>query len=1391
MTRRDLITTSAALALCAGMGWANDLPTGANVAAGTVGIQTPSAQQLIINQSSTGAVVNWDSFSVGQGARVDIRQPSAQSAILNRVTGNTTSAIHGQINANGQVHVVNPNGVFIGPNGRINTGGFVASTLDIFNDDFLRGNYSYRGTNRPEAVENQGQISIVPGGYAALIGGQVRNSGLISVPLGRVGLAAGAQVTLDFTGDQFLQVGLPVDTDDETLDALVENTGTIVANGGRVEMVAASARTAARNVVNMSGVIEARTVSGRSGSVFLGGRGGSVRVSGQIRATAAPVVDASPRPVSRAEYGGRVTVVGNEVYLTGATIEADGDGAGDGGLIRIGGDFEGAGPLPRAMRTFIDAQTSITADGGETGDGGRIAIWSDLLTEYDGWISARGGALAGDGGFAEVSGELELLYRGLADLRAPNGSFGTVLMDPTDYTVPGTISPAALSAQLELSGVTTDTTPAGPDEGNVILGPDPNAPITLSWAAETELFVRATNAVTINANITAADGTVTIDADGATDGVGTVTINPNVTLAPRVLNLVDGIWDQTGTLTTLNVPDFRISQEFFTMVRAIGGDGTAGNPNQITDAYGLQAIGSFVVNDESYILANDIDATGTSGWNRDDGGTLGWRPITNFLGNLNGDGFTVNGLTALPDTGSGGMFNLIGSGATVTNLRLTNTTVNAIGGGLLSVQNRGTIDNVSVAGTITTSGAAPTGGLLGTNGVDGGGVSSGIVTDSFSTAAVNINTPASSVAYNANHGGLSGENFGTLERSNATGTFTMNDQTTGGSSFSIGGLTGNNTGLVQDSYAQGNVSVTSVGAVVNAAGLVGENAGTINRSYSSGAPSITGTGSFTTGGMVATNSGTSSQSYWDATSSGQATSATGTSLTTAQFQNTQGFFNLAGWDFTNVWAPGGPGVYPRNYTTSPVIFAQPNALTVQYGQTSSATATGTVSGGASIYAFGPRNDTLDTSGILSSLTFASTNAGSTTFSVDTTDLTSTQSQVYDVLALDGSATITTAPLTVTANDLGRTYSDTFTFAGTEFTTTGLVSGDSVTSVTLTSPGEAANASVGSYAITPSNAMGSGLSNYTITYVNGTLTVSPAPLTITANDLNRVYGDGFGFSGTEFTASGLVFSGDSVDSVTLSSPGAVQFADVGSYAVTPSNAVGTGLTNYTITYVNGNLTVAPAALTITANDLSRVYGDAFAFAGTEFSTTGLVGTDTVDSVTLSSTGAAQFANVGSYTTTPSNPVGTGLANYTVSFSNGTLSVTPAPLTITADALSRIYGDTFAFVGTEFTTSGLLGTDSVDSVTLSSSGEAQFANVGTYATTATSPVGTGLANYTISIVDGSLSVTPAPLTITADALSRIYGDTFAFVGTEFTTSGLLGTDSVDSVTLSSSGEAQFAN
>ena len=198
-----------------------------------------------------------------------------------------------------------------------------------------------------------------------------------------------------------------------------------------------------------------------------------------------------------------------------------------------------------------------------------------------------------------------------------------------------------------------------------------------------------------------------------------------------------------------------------------------------------------------------------------------------------------------------------------------------------------------------------------------------------------------------------------------------------------------------------------------------------------------------------------------------------------------------------------------------------------------------------------------------------------------------------------------------------------------------------------------------YFITPSAAVGTGLANYSITYVTGNLTVSPAPLTITASAQSKAYGQSLNLGTTAFTAT-VLSNSDTVTSVTLSSPGAAASATVAGspYAITPSLAVGTGLANYSISYRTGLLTVTAVPLTVTANNANRPYGVANpTFTGT------VIGLTNGDNITETfSCTASNTSPAGTYTNAIVpilvDPNGR-LVNYSPITTNyGTLTITPA-------------------------------------------------------------------------------------------------------------------------------------
>jgi len=351
----------------------------------------------------------------------------------------------------------------------------------------------------------------------------------------------------------------------------------------------------------------------------------------------------------------------------------------------------------------------------------------------------------------------------------------------------------------------------------------------------------------------------------------------------------------------------------------------------------------------------------------------------------------------------------------------------------------------------------------------------------------------------------------------------------------------------------------------------------------------------------------------------------------------------------------------------------------------------------------------------------------------------TGSSGYTLALVQGTLQVDPRSLTITANNGGKTYGQSGGFNG--FNADGLVNGDTLTGVNLASLGSDATANVGNYTITASNADGSGLANYDIRYVDGSLSVGKAGLTITAGSGGKTYGQIGGLNG--FSANGLL-NEDSISGVDLSSNGSAATANVGNYTITASNADGSGLSNYDIRYVDGSLSIGKAGLTITAGSGGKTYGQVGGLNG--FSANGLLNEDNISGLDLSSNGSAATANVGNYTITASNADGNGLANYDIRYVDGSLSVGKAGLVITANDTRKRIGQVLALDG--FRSSGLVNGDSIDGVSLSSTGNNANAQPGKYAILVGDAQGARLGNYDISYQDGSLQVVGVPAEMAAE-------------------------------------------
>jgi filamentous hemagglutinin family protein len=527
----------AALASMQCVAFAN--PVGEHVVAGSAAIQR-SGNTLTVTQGTPRAVINWQGFSIGAGEVTKFVQPGAGSATLNRVTSGNPSVLLGRLEANGQVFVINPNGILVGAGAVINTNAFIASTLNVPNTQFLAGGELDFTGSSTAGIRNFGTIKAA-GGDVFLIAHSVQNAGAIEARQGVVGLAAANDVILRHTGDERLFVRSTV---------MPTPGATGVENSGVMSAVQAELRAAGGNVyalaVNNTGTVHAQGITELDGRILLVSAGGNVANRGELIArnvnkdggaarlsagghalvVNSGLIDASG-PTAGAK-GGSVTIDGEQVQLLGsAVVTVSGDAGG--GTALIGGGFQGRDvQVSNAQRTLVGDQTRIEADALSTGDGGSVIVWADDATRFSGRISARGGAEGGNGGFVEVSGKNALAFQGKVDLGARHGTRGTLLLDPKNLRVQA----GGTAAAADVDNFSDD--PAADSTVDPLTLAAANANIQLQ--ANNDITFASPIALNVGRSLTATAGrSIIVDASISTQSAA-VSLTANESVANGVID---------------------------------------------------------------------------------------------------------------------------------------------------------------------------------------------------------------------------------------------------------------------------------------------------------------------------------------------------------------------------------------------------------------------------------------------------------------------------------------------------------------------------------------------------------------------------------------------------------------------------------------------------------------------------------------------------------------------------------------------------------------------------------------------------------------------------------------------------------------------------------------
>ncbi|MCW8901459.1 MAG: filamentous hemagglutinin N-terminal domain-containing protein, partial [Gammaproteobacteria bacterium] len=621
-------------------------PVGGNIVGGTGSI-SHSEFTTTINQSSQNLAVNWQSFDINTNEKVNFIQPNSSSIALNRILGNNGSTIQGQINANGQVILVNPNGIIFTPTATINVGGLVASSLDMTPDDFMNGNYIFNEVLGAEGiVVNSGIINASTGGNVALIGKQVKNEGLISANLGSVVLAAGKQSVLTFDNHGLLGVKVTKEVLQEEIgiEEAIINSGDIKASGGRVLLTASTSQDVFSEAVNTGVLDQATSVVVNDDGTFTLGAGADVLNSGSIDVSTdvdadntarivllgenitssgtikADVIDGQAGEIELhatdktllTEYsitsaqafssgqGGLIKVLGDKVGLfDSAQVYAS--GANGGGEVLIGGDRQGLNSDIRNARfTYLGENASVNADATLNGDGGKIITFAKDTARIHASLFARGGVNGGNGGFIETSGLKGFEISKAPDVSAINGNGGLWLIDPNNIRI---INDTAATDTEQTSNITT-TSPFETSNDGAIL----EVGLIETALSGGDVLIETTSSGTDNEF-----GNITFEANLDFNSAG----NSNRLLTLKAQN--DITFTSASSITDSDRSNSSTDPSLNLDIEADSDNNGAGNVNISTNSTGINLFGGTldIVNAQNVNfntgLINTFDSTATSG----------------------------------------------------------------------------------------------------------------------------------------------------------------------------------------------------------------------------------------------------------------------------------------------------------------------------------------------------------------------------------------------------------------------------------------------------------------------------------------------------------------------------------------------------------------------------------------------------------------------------------------------------------------------------------------------------------------------------------------------------------------------------------------------------------
>ncbi len=1352
------------------------------VISGQVTFEGLQSDQALITQQSDKAIVDYQRFDLMAGGSVHFDLPSEQAAILNRIIGADPSTLNGSITGNGQIYFVNPAGVTFGPDSVVRADTFMAIAGQILNEDFLGDQLNFELSGE---VRNFGLIEAL--NDVGLIGESVVNAGDIVSKSGVSILAAGDKVMLRANGSslavELSSLEVPVQD-----GVALENTGNV--SGDEVMFSSGDAYSVA---LSNSGSVSAKS------SAKLYSDGGRIDVSGEV--------------------------------LTA-----------DAGRIEIGGTDKGGAGSPVASELNITETARIDASATTEGDGGHVVLYSKGKTSMTGTVTALGSG-EGQGGYVEISGAELDVKTSIENVQIGRG--GSLLIDPTDVTIDQATADGYETQLRAGANVTVETLPgdAGTDAGDITLEGSLD---NFSFNDVGTFTLNSTGSIIIDAILDNGDGSIIMNAEDSitlNDQVLTGNVGAGATIE-LLANTGTVTFDGTGAISIFGDTNAKINAQ--RLVNNIGagainlngtgfwqvvlphwakmtGDNPTGNVyggltsgNKAVFGSSGTALSEISQKEYHFVAAPELGITVN-----DDSKTYGEAPNS-----ITYTDFTVDAATLVDAADLGGIFTQDSRENTIDESAIVYSTA-----GSPTTANAGAYNDLTISGQTSLNGytfdVTP-----GTYTVNQRAIEV-TANDRSRIYGDTLDLETSEFTYVDSFDGdtvlPNGEVLTTVVLGSATDVdyTTTTDVGVYVEEVTVGALSGTG-GFDSDNYAltavSGDLEVLVRPVTVTATEQ--------NKHYGE-VIALDGTSI-----AITDKDGDSNLPHGEDIASAGMTYAFGPDLGASTIASVATTANVI--EPTSVTGASGFKVTNYDITFENGDFridARPITITAneqskQYGEvltldTTDFTLLDTLTAGSTL----PNFELIDTVDV-SSLTDidVNTTAGASTYAAELkiadigTSSNGFNAANYDITYVTGNLQVNPREITLTANSQARVYGDTLTLAGTEFTLADLDGGDlpngeSIDSVTLTSANDAdvtTDLSVGRYAddiyITgQAGSSGFDPANYNISYVEGDFVVNARPITVTALEQDKRYGEAVTLDSTVISivdkdgGSDLPHGEDIESAVLTWAFGTDLASSTTSPVATTFNAIrptgvngvsGFDVSNYEITFGNGDYRIDPRPITVLADGQSKQYGQtltldtaAFGVLDNLTSTSTLPNGEMIDAVDLTSLGgidASTTADAGVYADDISiTGIGTASSgfvetNYDITYATGSLTVDAREITLTASEQYRIYGDTMTLDNTAFTVTDLDGGEAlpndefVDTVTLRSEGGLDTrtdANVGNYTndlsiTGQTGSDGFDAANYSITYVEGDLVVERREISLTANAQEKTYGEAGVLDGTEFT-------------------------